>query len=79
MPKIKTRAQELRIRPQAMANSTKLQLAKMRARVDLLVVPWIDVDNSVETAADELRRAFDAFASHLDGSVEYLNEPMEGM
>lgn len=69
-----TRAQMLGIRPKAMAERTKSRLATLRERAAALAVPWIDVDGSVQTAADELARAFDAFAAHIDGSVEYLNE-----
>lgn len=75
--KFKTRAQMLGIRPKIMAERTKGQLAKLRNKAEMLAHPWIGVDGSVQTAADELGRAFDAFAAHLDGSVEYLNEPPE--
>lgn len=72
-----TRAQMFGIRPRMMAERTKRQLAKLREKAALLAEPWYEFDGSVQTAADDLARAFDTFAAHIDGSVEYLNEQPE--
>lgn len=72
-----TRAQMFGIRPRMMAERTKRQLAKLREKSASLAEPWFEFDGSVQTAADELAHAFDAFMAHLDGTVEYLNEQPE--
>jgi hypothetical protein len=72
-----TRAQALGIKPKVLANQTRRTLASVRKQLTPLARPWIDIDNSIDGALDDLLRAFDKFEQSINDSIEYLNQVPE--
>ncbi len=60
--------------PKRLAARTKRKMTSIRENIETLSAPWIEIDNSVEGALDELIAAFDEFERQIDGSVDYLLE-----
>lgn len=69
-----TRAQSLGIKPKVMLARTKKSLAHHREALTRLALPYADIDNSVESALQDLLAAFDEFEAHVIGTAEWLNE-----
>jgi|GEM_PF-6514352 len=69
-----SRAQDLNVKPKVLLARTKKSLNHYRAKLEQLALPYIDVDNSVQWALDELMEHFDDFEKHVIGTAEWLNE-----
>lgn len=69
-----TRAQCVSVSPKTLAARTRRTLKSVRKQLQPLAQPYIDVDNSVEGALDDLLTAFDAFEKHIEDTVTWLNE-----
>ena len=69
-----SRAQDLNVKPKVLLARTKKSLAHHRQALEKIALPYIDVDNSVQWALDELMEHFDDFEKHVIGTAEWLNE-----
>ena len=69
-----SRAQAIGIKPKVLASRTKRSLKTMRGQMENLATPWVDIDNSLSGALDDLLRAFDDFSKAVDESVSWLEE-----
>ena len=73
-PETKTRAENIGIKPKVLAARTKRSLSSIREKIEKLSMPWMEIDNSVDGALDELIAAFDQFERCIQGSIDYLND-----
>jgi hypothetical protein len=69
-----TRAKQLNINPEKMAKKVKRVIARQRDILAQAVMPYSDIDGGVETAFDELYKAFDKFIEEMDVSTDWLNQ-----
>lgn len=76
-PLIQSREQALGVSAKRLAARTNRSLGSIREQIKNLFLPWGEIDESVNGAVDELLFAFDKFEKHIQGSVEWLQEPEE--
>lgn len=69
-----TRAQNLGVKPKVLLARTQKSLAHYRASLSQFAAPYIDIDNSVQGALDDLLAAFDDFEHHVRDTVAWLND-----
>lgn len=69
-----SRAQSLGVKPKVLLARTQKSLGHYRAAITQFASPYIDIDNSVQGALDDLMCAFDDFERHVRESVAWLND-----
>ena len=69
-----SRAQSLGVKPKVLLARTQKSLGHYRATLAEFAAPYIDIDNSVQGALDDLMAAFDDFERHVRETVTWLNE-----
>lgn len=69
-----SRAQSLDVKPRVLLARTQNSLSHYRTALTEFAAPYVDIDNSVQGALDDLMAAFDAFDRHVRETVTWLNE-----
>jgi len=69
-----TRSEQIGIKPRVLAARTRKSLGSIRERIEELSRPWVEIDNSIEGARDELVAQFDEFARSIEESIRWLEE-----
>jgi hypothetical protein len=69
-----SRAQSLGVKPKVLLARTQKSLSHYRAALAEFAAPYIDIDNSVQGALEDLMAAFDDFERHVRETATWLNE-----
>ena len=69
-----SRAQSLGVKPKVLLARTQKSLSHYRAALAEFAAPYVDIDNSVQGALDDLMAVFDDFERHVRETVTWLNQ-----
>ena len=64
------------VTPRVLRGRTMKSVASIKERIDLLALPYAEVDNSVEAAKQHLMAAFEEFERHIIATQKYLEEEL---
>ena len=72
-----TRAEQIGVKPKVLRARTLKSLAYHRSGLERLAMPYTDIDNSLESALQDLLQAFDIFQTRVIETADWLNDPPE--
>ena len=75
MSRLRTKAQELGVRPGIMTRQTRRALARVRRILEDEAARWADVDGAVTAEIEGLYQRLDDINAALYEAVDQLNEP----
>ncbi len=76
-PKQQTRADYYGVNANRLAKDTKAKIERIRTRIEQVQEPWMDFDQAVTSAVNEVIAALDKLKQTVAESADYLNESFE--
>lgn len=76
-PKEQTRADYFGINANQLSRTTNTKIERVRARIEQIQEPWLDVDQSITDAVDEVLASLNKLKQVVTETAVYLNEPFE--